>query len=85
MRAAGQWLRRMLRYRRIMKRVVADPATYTYFDEAMQPVTAISPDHFVEVFRRQDPEDPWRADRRHTAAPCGGGPAAGDGQVRNGA
>ena len=39
LRAAGQWLRRMLRYRRIFKRVVADPATYTYFDEAMQPVT----------------------------------------------
>ena len=26
---------RMLRYRRILKRVVADPATYTYFDEAI--------------------------------------------------
>ena len=50
LRAAGQWLRRMLRYRRILKRVVADPVTYTYFDEAMQPVTGDSPDHFVEVF-----------------------------------
>jgi radical SAM superfamily enzyme YgiQ (UPF0313 family) len=56
LRAAGQWLRRMLRYRRILKRVVADPATYTYFDEAMQPVTGDSPDHFVEVFADKIPK-----------------------------
>ena len=31
LRAAGQWLRRMLRYRRILKRVVADPATLHLF------------------------------------------------------
>jgi radical SAM superfamily enzyme YgiQ (UPF0313 family) len=56
LRAAGQWLRRMLRYSRILKRVVADPATYTYFDEAMQPVTGDSPDHFVEVFADKIPK-----------------------------
>jgi radical SAM superfamily enzyme YgiQ (UPF0313 family) len=56
LRAAGQWLRRMLRYRRILKRVVADPATYTYFDEAMQPVTGDGPDHFVEVFADKIPK-----------------------------
>jgi radical SAM superfamily enzyme YgiQ (UPF0313 family) len=56
LRAAGQWLRRMLRYRRILKRVVADPATCTYFDEAMQPVTGDSPDHFVEVFADKIPK-----------------------------
>jgi radical SAM superfamily enzyme YgiQ (UPF0313 family) len=56
LRGAGQWLRRMLRYRRILKRVVADPATYTYFDEAMQPVTGDSPDHFVEVFADKIPK-----------------------------
>jgi radical SAM superfamily enzyme YgiQ (UPF0313 family) len=56
LRVAGQWLRRMLRYRRILKRVVADPATYTYFDEAMQPVTGDSPDHFVEVFADKIPK-----------------------------
>ena len=85
LRAAGQWLRRMLRYRRILKRVVADPATYTYFDEAMQPVTGDSPDHFVEVFADKIPKTHGAPTARHTAAPCGGGPAAGDGQVRNGA
>jgi radical SAM superfamily enzyme YgiQ (UPF0313 family) len=56
LRAAGQWLRRMLRYRRILKRVVADPATYTYFDEAMQPVSGDSPDRFVEVFADKIPK-----------------------------
>jgi len=56
LRAAGQWLRRMLRYSRILKRVVADPAMYTYFDEAMQPVTGDSPDHFVEVFADKIPK-----------------------------
>jgi radical SAM superfamily enzyme YgiQ (UPF0313 family) len=56
LRVAGQWLRRMLRYRRILKRVVADPATYAYFDEAMQPVTGDSPDHFVEVFADKIPK-----------------------------
>ena len=56
LRAAGQWLRRMLRYRRILKRVVADPATYTYFDEAMQLVTGEAPDHFIEVFADKIPK-----------------------------
>jgi hypothetical protein len=56
LRAASQWLRRMLRYRRILKRVVADPATYTYFDEAMQPVTGEAPDHFIEVFADKIPK-----------------------------
>jgi radical SAM superfamily enzyme YgiQ (UPF0313 family) len=56
LRAGGQWLRRMLRYSRILKRVVADPATYTYVDEAMQPVAADSPDHFVEAFADKIPK-----------------------------
>jgi radical SAM superfamily enzyme YgiQ (UPF0313 family) len=56
LRAGSQWLRRMSRYRRILKRVVADPATYTYIDEAMQPVAADSPDHFVEVFADKIPK-----------------------------
>jgi len=46
LRVGSRWLRRMLRYQRILKRVVADPATQSYFDEAMQPVTAEAPDHF---------------------------------------
>ena len=56
LRVAGRWLRQMLRYRRILKRVVADPATHTYFDEAMQPVTDAAPDHFIEVFADKIPK-----------------------------
>jgi hypothetical protein len=56
LRVGSRWLRRMLRYQRILKRVVADPATSTYFDEAMQPVTAEAPDHFIEVFADKIPK-----------------------------
>ncbi len=56
LRVGSRWLRRMLRYQRILKRVVADPATHTYFDEAMQPVTAEAPDHFIEVFADKIPK-----------------------------
>ena len=47
---AVQWLRRASRYRRILRRVVADPGTYTYFDQAMQPAAGDGVDRFVEVF-----------------------------------
>lgn len=50
MSVAIQWMRRALRYRRILRRVVADPGTYNYFDEAMQSATGEGVDHFVEVF-----------------------------------
>jgi radical SAM superfamily enzyme YgiQ (UPF0313 family) len=53
---AGQWLRRALRYRRILKRVAADPAIASYFDEAMQPSTGAGIDHFVEVFADKIPK-----------------------------
>jgi hypothetical protein len=56
LRAASQWLRLSRRYRRIYKRVVADPATYTDLDEAMQPVTGEAPDHFIEVFADKIPK-----------------------------
>jgi hypothetical protein len=52
---AGQWLRRALRYRRILKRVADDPANASYFDEAMQPSTGAGVDHFVEVFADKIP------------------------------
>ena len=70
LRAGSQWLRRMMRYRRIFKRVVADPATHTYFDEAMQPVTGEAPDHFIEVFADKIPKThgaPTAALPRHVA------------------
>jgi hypothetical protein len=55
-RIAAQWLRRILRYRRIMKRVVADPASRHHFDEALRPHTGAGEvDHFVEVFADKIP------------------------------
>jgi hypothetical protein len=50
------WLRRILRYRRIMKRVLADPASRHHFDEALRPHSdAGEIDHFVEVFADKIP------------------------------
>ena len=73
--AAAGW-----RYHRIKKRVVADPATSTYVDDAMRPVRpAMVTDHFVEVFADKIPKTHGAPTARHTAAPCGGRPAAGDG------
>jgi hypothetical protein len=55
-RNASQWLRLMWRYRRIMARVVADPASRTHFDEALRPHTVPGEtDHFVEVFADKIP------------------------------
>jgi hypothetical protein len=53
---ASQWLRRILRYRRIMRRVMADPASRSHFDEALRPHTGEGEtDHFVEVFADKIP------------------------------
>ena len=52
----SQWLRLVWRYRRIMARVAADPASSTHFDEALRPHTgAGDTDHFVEVFADKIP------------------------------
>ena len=64
MSVAGQWMRRALRYRRILRRVVADPGTYTYFDEAMQPATGEGVDHFVEIFADEIPKTHGAPPRR---------------------
>jgi hypothetical protein len=53
---ASQWLRKAMRYRRILKRVERDPAAHNYFDEAMQPKTGEELDHFVEVFADKIPK-----------------------------
>ncbi len=52
----AQWLRLMWRYRRIMARVVADPASRKHFDEALRPHTQPGEtDHFVEAFADKIP------------------------------
>ncbi|MGA7958334.1 MAG: hypothetical protein WCA26_14885 [Xanthobacteraceae bacterium] len=56
LKTIAQWLRLVWRYRRIMARVVADPAASAYTDEALQPFTGSGEtDHFVEVFADKIP------------------------------
>jgi hypothetical protein len=56
LKVTSQWLRLIVRYRRIMARVMKDPASRTHFDEALTPHTAESaPDHFLEVFASKIP------------------------------
>jgi hypothetical protein len=55
-KVSAQWLRLVWRYRRIMARVKADPASRTHFDEALRPHTAGgATDHFVEMFADKIP------------------------------
>ena len=56
LKTCSQWARVILRYRRMMARVMKDPASCTHFDEALRPHTAESAtDHFVEVFADKIP------------------------------
>ena len=55
-KVSSRWLRLIWRYRRIMARVVKDPAARTYFDEALRPHTSPGEtDHFVEGFADKIP------------------------------
>jgi hypothetical protein len=55
-KVASQWLSVIWRYRRIMRRVMADPTARNHFDEALRPHTgAGGTDHFVEVFADKIP------------------------------
>jgi hypothetical protein len=53
---AWQWARVALRYRRILKRVVSDPAAASYIDEAMRPIAGEAKDHLVEIFADKIPK-----------------------------
>jgi hypothetical protein len=56
LKVTSRWLRLIWRYRRIMARVVKDPATSRYFDEALRPhASPDEMDHFVEVFADKIP------------------------------
>jgi len=68
LRAAGRWLRIALRYRRILKRVVADRDPLGYRDEAMQPAGG-GADHFVEAFADKIPKT-YGAPPRRAAEPA---------------
>ncbi len=56
LKVTSQWLRLIVRYRRIMARVMADPAARSYSDEALRAQAAAGgTDHFVEVFADKIP------------------------------
>ncbi len=56
LKVTSQWARLIFRYRRIMAKVMKDPAAKAYFDEAMRPHTGTGEtDHFVEVFADKIP------------------------------
>ncbi len=55
-RVAIPWLRLLRRHRRILTRVLADPAAQSYTDEALQPTAGQATDHFVEVFADKIPK-----------------------------
>jgi len=56
LRTAAQWVTLLRRYRRIMARVVADPASAHYMDEALSRRPGSNePDHFIEVFADKIP------------------------------
>jgi radical SAM superfamily enzyme YgiQ (UPF0313 family) len=46
----GKWVRKVIRYRGIMKRVKNDPASATYTDLALTPIVAGAEDHFVQHY-----------------------------------
>ena len=65
LKTIAQWLRLVWRYRRIMARVVADPAASAYTDEALQPFTGSRRDRSLRrSVRRQDPAHSRRASAR---------------------
>ena len=55
-KVTSRWLLLVWRYRRIMAKVVSDPAARSYFDEALRPHGSPGEtDHFVEVFADKIP------------------------------
>ena len=55
-KVVGKWARKVIRYRRMMARVNADPAKMSYLDEALTPLAAGTQDHFVEAFADKIPK-----------------------------
>jgi hypothetical protein len=53
---AIEWLKVVRRYKGMMKRIAADPATASYVDEALTPIGTGDQDHFVEMFADKIPK-----------------------------
>jgi radical SAM superfamily enzyme YgiQ (UPF0313 family) len=62
------WLRLFLRYRKIMKRVVATPNGESYVDEALRPTAPDAPDHLVELYAQVIPHTHGAPIRKHAVA-----------------
>jgi len=65
---AGKWASLALRYRSILRRVLADKDGAAYVDEALKPATEVDHDHdFVAGYADKIP-DTYGAPKRETAA-----------------
>jgi radical SAM superfamily enzyme YgiQ (UPF0313 family) len=62
------WLRLFLRYRKIMKRVIATPDAQSYMDDALRPTAPNTADHLVELFAEAIPHTHGAPVRKHAVA-----------------
>jgi len=62
------WLRLFLRYRKIMKRVVATPDAQSYMDDALRPAAPDTADHLVELYAEAIPHTHGAPVRKHAVA-----------------
>jgi radical SAM superfamily enzyme YgiQ (UPF0313 family) len=56
LKVAVRWISLIRRYRRIHARVLADPKSATYMDEALSPTLAGGEDHFVQMYADKIPK-----------------------------
>jgi radical SAM superfamily enzyme YgiQ (UPF0313 family) len=56
LKVAVRWISLIRRYRRIHARVLADPKSATYMDEALSPPLAGGEDHFVQMYADKIPK-----------------------------
>jgi radical SAM superfamily enzyme YgiQ (UPF0313 family) len=62
------WLRLFLRYRKIMKRVMATPDAQSYMDDALRPTAPDAADHLVELYAQAIPHTHGAPVRKHAVA-----------------
>ena len=62
------WLRLFLRYRKIMKRVIATPDAQSYMDDALRPTAPDAADHLVELYAEAIPHTHGAPVRKHAVA-----------------
>jgi radical SAM superfamily enzyme YgiQ (UPF0313 family) len=62
------WLRLFLRYRKIMKRVMATPDAQSYMDDALRPTAPDTADHLVELYAQSIPHTHGAPVRKHAVA-----------------